>query len=161
MKLRQLEYFCAVAEEKSISAAARELHVAQPPISRQIAQLVSRLCARRRLRVSFDSPGQVFIRGEGCLHLVVKTQAQAYQLRNLLPTIQREIEQAFGARSLEVKITVCPSLHDGLARDPGPAGDPRQPNPKAAAAMREKASRLPAGSRLRESLEELARSLEA
>ena len=29
MKLRQLEYFCAVAEEKSISAAARELHVAQ------------------------------------------------------------------------------------------------------------------------------------
>ena len=25
MKLRQLEYFCAVAEEKSISAAAREL----------------------------------------------------------------------------------------------------------------------------------------
>ena len=39
MKLRQLEYFCAVAEEKSISAAARELHVAQPPISRQIAQL--------------------------------------------------------------------------------------------------------------------------
>ena len=28
MKLRQLEYFCAVAEEKSISAAARELHVA-------------------------------------------------------------------------------------------------------------------------------------
>ena len=39
MKFRQLEYFCAVAEEKSISAAARELHVAQPPISRQIAQL--------------------------------------------------------------------------------------------------------------------------
>lgn len=43
MKLRQLEYFCAVAEEKSISAAARELHVAQPPISRQIAQLEEEL----------------------------------------------------------------------------------------------------------------------
>ena len=25
MKLRQLEYFCAVAEEKSISAAARQM----------------------------------------------------------------------------------------------------------------------------------------
>ena len=43
MKIRQLEYFCAVAEEKSISAAARELHVAQPPISRQIAQLEEEL----------------------------------------------------------------------------------------------------------------------
>ena len=43
MKLRQLEYFCAVAEEKSISAAARALHVAQPPISRQIAQLEEEL----------------------------------------------------------------------------------------------------------------------
>ena len=36
MTIRQLEYFCAVAEGRSISAAARALHVAQPPISRQI-----------------------------------------------------------------------------------------------------------------------------
>lgn len=43
MKIRQLEYFCAVAEEKSISAAARKLHVAQPPISRQIALLEGEL----------------------------------------------------------------------------------------------------------------------
>ena len=43
MTIRQLEYFCAVAEGKSISAAARALHVAQPPISRQIAQLESEL----------------------------------------------------------------------------------------------------------------------
>lgn len=43
MKIRQLEYFCAVAEEKSISAAARRLHVAQPPISRQIALLEDEL----------------------------------------------------------------------------------------------------------------------
>ena len=38
MTIRQLEYFCAVAEGRSISAAARALHVAQPPNSRQIAQ---------------------------------------------------------------------------------------------------------------------------
>lgn len=43
MKIRQLEYFRAVAEEKSISAAARKLNIAQPPISRQIAQLESEL----------------------------------------------------------------------------------------------------------------------
>ena len=52
MKLRQLEYFCAVAEEKSISAAARELHVAQPPISRQIAQLEEELGVQLFLRGS-------------------------------------------------------------------------------------------------------------
>ncbi len=52
MKLRQLEYFCAVAEAKSISAAARELHVAQPPISRQIAQLEEELGVRLFLRGS-------------------------------------------------------------------------------------------------------------
>ena len=50
MKLRQLEYFCAVAEAKSISAAARELHVAQPPISRQIAQLEEELGVQLFLR---------------------------------------------------------------------------------------------------------------
>ena len=36
MNFRQLEYFAAVSEAKSISKAARELHVAQPPVSRQI-----------------------------------------------------------------------------------------------------------------------------
>ena len=55
MKIRQLEYFCAVAEEKSISAAARELHVAQPPISRQIAQLEEELGVQLFLRGSKDN----------------------------------------------------------------------------------------------------------
>ena len=39
MTIRQLEYFCAIVEEGSVSAAARKLHVAQPPISRQIGLL--------------------------------------------------------------------------------------------------------------------------
>ena len=43
MNFRQLEYFSAVAEAGSFSAAARVLHVAQPPISRQIAQLEDEL----------------------------------------------------------------------------------------------------------------------
>ena len=43
MNFRQLEYFAAVAEAKSISSAARELHVAQPPISRQISMLEDEL----------------------------------------------------------------------------------------------------------------------
>ena len=45
MTIRQLEYFCAIAEEGSVSAAARKLHVAQPPISKQIALLERELGA--------------------------------------------------------------------------------------------------------------------
>ena len=45
MTIRQLEYFCAIAEEGSVSAAARRLHVAQPPISRQLALLERELGA--------------------------------------------------------------------------------------------------------------------
>lgn len=52
MTIRQLEYFCAVAEGKSISAAARTLHVAQPPISRQIAQLEDELGVQLFVRES-------------------------------------------------------------------------------------------------------------
>lgn len=43
MTLKQLEYFAAVAETGSITAAARDLHVAQPPVSRQLAQLEDEL----------------------------------------------------------------------------------------------------------------------
>ena len=43
MNFRQLEYFAAVAEARSISRASRELHIAQPPISRQLAMLEDEL----------------------------------------------------------------------------------------------------------------------
>jgi len=39
MDLRQLEYFVAVAERGSISRAAAALHLAQPSVSKQLAQL--------------------------------------------------------------------------------------------------------------------------
>ena len=63
MTIRQLEYFCAVAEGRSISAAARALHVAQPPISRQIAQsprkskMFSNSSGSRSARITFCERG--------------------------------------------------------------------------------------------------------
>ena len=43
MNFKQLEYFVAIAEEHQITAAARRLHISQPPLSYELSQLEQEL----------------------------------------------------------------------------------------------------------------------
>jgi DNA-binding transcriptional LysR family regulator len=64
--VRQLRYFVAVAQERSFRRAAERLHLTQPPLSRQIAelerQLGVRLLARDTRRVQLTAAGELALR---------------------------------------------------------------------------------------------------
>src|SRR5246127_5500709 len=66
MELRHLRYFVAVAEEKSITVAAkRRLHTAQPSLSRQLRELETEvggeLITRRPRGIEWTAAGRVFL----------------------------------------------------------------------------------------------------
>lgn len=82
MDIRVLQYFLAVAREESITRAAEQLHMSQPPLSRQLKDLESELGV------------QLFIRGSRKVTLTEEgmiLRKRAEELVDLFHKTQREV----------------------------------------------------------------------
>ena len=81
METRVLRYFLAVAREESITKAAEVLHITQPTLSRQIAQMEDdlgvKLFVRGTRKIVLTNEGLLLRRrAEEILELVDKTEKE-------------------------------------------------------------------------------------
>ena len=84
MELRVLRYFLAVVREESITRAAEVLHISQPTLSRQMAQLEEtvgvKLFSRGTRKISLTNEGILLRRrAEEIVELVDKTERELVQ----------------------------------------------------------------------------------
>ena len=82
MDLKQMRYFLAVAEERNFTRAAERLHMAQPPLTRQIRALEE------------DIGAALFVRTTKGVGLTEAGQALLAEVPNLLALAQRAKERA-------------------------------------------------------------------
>ena len=101
METRELRYFVAVAEEMHVGRAAQRLGIAQPPLSRAIAQLERRLGAELFIRgprgVTLTTAGQTLLdEGRAALAAV---EAAERRTRRAVETISRRASVVLTAKA--------------------------------------------------------------
>ncbi|WP_175639643.1 LysR family transcriptional regulator [Metabacillus schmidteae] len=89
MEIRILRYFIAVANQQSISAAAKYLHISQPTLSRQLsdleAELGTSLFIRGNRKITLTEEGVfLLIKAKEIVGLVDKTEANFNQLEEII-----------------------------------------------------------------------------
>ena len=108
MELRQLKFFVRVAEERSISAAARHLNISQPPVTRHIQQLETEL------------GHDLFFRTARGMRLTPAGAAFLPQCRKLLMQVERALEQSRAAARGEIGVLFivysCSAIYTFLPR---------------------------------------------
>ncbi|MDF0605072.1 LysR family transcriptional regulator [Neisseriaceae bacterium TC5R-5] len=101
MDLRHLRYFVAVAEEGNITRAAERLHIAQPPLSRQIQQLEEELGVSLLVRgsrpLTLTEAGQFFY--SHARQMLSQTRELASMTKRI-GTIKRSMSIGFVASAL-------------------------------------------------------------
>jgi DNA-binding transcriptional LysR family regulator len=99
MELRQLQLFLAAAEEGSITAAAKRMHLTQPALSRQVKALEEELGV------------ELFTRGAHSVNLTPAGSALLEEGRKLLERAERVVKQVRATAEGEpLRIGYAPSL---------------------------------------------------
>lgn len=98
MEFRLLRYFIAVADQQTISGAARQLHLSQPTLSRQLSELEEelgvQLFIRGNRRISLTNEGMYLLsKAREIVSLAEKTEAN---FKNSTKTISGEIHLGSG-----------------------------------------------------------------
>ncbi|WP_024517173.1 LysR family transcriptional regulator [Bradyrhizobium sp. Tv2a-2] len=97
MDLRQLRYFVTLANERNFSRAADRLHIAQPPLSRQIQQLEGEVGAElidrssRPLRLT--EPGRLFY--EQAVQVLSRVEEMRTMMKRALKIEKRQFVIGF------------------------------------------------------------------
>ncbi|MAS95727.1 MAG: hypothetical protein CMO55_21200 [Verrucomicrobiales bacterium] len=112
MEVHQLRYFIATAEELSVTAAAKRLHISQPAMSRQIQLLEEELgialFERVKKRMVLTEAGKFFL--ERARQIVCDIETSAQQLQEQFGEARRTIR--LGLLTIFLDDIVGPAVRD-------------------------------------------------